>query len=645
MVTSGYWNPDGTPTQSVIDLYAERAAGGLGLVQVEATGILPPSATALGGRSTGKGIVTPEQVEGHRRLAEVIHAGGAKATLQLFHGGRQSVTEDAILNPTRENAPVAPSDSTPAWRGVRPRGLNIEEIDQILDAYATAAVRAQDAGYDGVLFHGAHGFLPMQFLSPYTNVGRDDKYGQDRTTFAVEMIQRTREAVGPEMALMFRISGNEGLGDRGLTPTLIAREIAPRLEDAGIDAIDVSGGQFEKFYWVGQPIYFPRAVMMPWAEEIQQSVSIPVVGVGRVNDPRLVDSILERDRVALVALGRALMADPEFPNKMLDGRYDEIVKCIACGACPWETPPPGGALGCAVNPYLGRPQVRAQASAPAPVSKRVVVIGGGVAGMAAAETAALRGHDVTLIERDEALGGTVNVVASGIPRVYTRELAQAVPNLVSRVSKAGVDVQLSTEATPQTVGAMEPDAVILATGSEPELPDIPGIDRELVVTEEDYIEQRLKLGHRVAVLGGPMGAEVALALARDDKQVVLLSEGDEESIGATPYIAGRRWRLQRLIEMLHDEPNLRIRTGVRVKAIIDNAVVFNIRDNQWEETLEVDNVVLAWGRKPHNELSAALSDVVDEVHVVGDCKEPRSMYQAIHEGTHVAMTIGEEEAR
>ena len=635
LLTVAGWVADGPPTQGVYDLYQERAEGGVGLVQVEAIGILDSGSAAA-----TRTMVRKHHLEGLARIAEVIHKGGAKATVQLYHGGRQHPNVEALLSGKGDWRPVAPSDKTPPYHGWPPRGLNAEEVEELLDEYASAALKAKQAGFDGALFHGAHGFLPMQFLSPYTNVGRDDEYGRDRVLFAEEMVKRSRAKVGPDFALILRISGHEGMGDRGLTPTLIAREIAPRLVAAGLDAIDVSGGNFEKFYWVGPPLYFPRGVMIPWAEEIQKAVDVPVIGIGRITHPRLVEKILAEERVSLVALGRALLADPDFPRKMLEGRWDEIRQCIACGACPWMGAPEGAALGCAINPFLGLPAKRAQAAAHVDRPKKVVVIGGGVGGLEAADVAASRGHDVTLIEKSDRLGGLVNL-SDSIPRVYTRELGQTVSYVQRRLKKAGVKIETGKEATVEGVRALSPDVVIVATGSAPVVPDIPGADGAQVLTQEEYLEKQPDLGERVVVVGAP-GAELALGLARMGKQVVLLDERADPDANAvitgTPYLHDQ-WRSQLLMELMHDEPNLRIRAGAKVKTITPEGVVFNYRDLSWEETAPADNVILALGRSPRRELAEALKAGGLPVREVGDCVEPRTIWNAVHEGANAALEI------
>jgi 2,4-dienoyl-CoA reductase-like NADH-dependent reductase (Old Yellow Enzyme family)/thioredoxin reductase len=628
LLTNGaYWDEHG-PGQAVVDLYRERAEGGAGLVHVEAVGI-----TARRGKSLG----APEQIEGFARLSEAIHDAGAKATVQLIHAGRQFFT-DTWGRPPPGAATVSVSDETPAWAGVQPRGLTVQEIEQIHASFARAAANAKQAGFDGVMFHGTHGFLIQQFMSPYTNVGRRDRYGTDRSAFAVDLIQRTREAVGPDFALIMRINGHEGV-EGGLTAEIIAEEIAPRLEEAGIDAIEVTAANFEKFYFVGPPIYFPRGIYIPWAETIQKSVKIPVIGVGRLNHPHLIEKILAEERVAMVALGRTLLADPDFPRKMLEGRWDEIRHCTACGECGGSLAPPGAAMGCAINPYLGRPAVRSKLEMPAPDRKKVMVIGGGIGGMTAAEVAASRGHDVTLYEKASRLGGMLNV-ASSIPRVYTRELRNFVWDGTHRLEQVGVKLRLESEVTPDIIAEMEPDVVVLAVGSEPVKPEVPGIEKPFVVTQEQCINNEVELGQRVAVFGGQEGAEIALGLAREGRFVTLLSETDETEVARAPWHAGT-WRWQLLLEMMHDEEHLRIRTGIKLKKVIDGAIVISFRNGTWEETLKVDNLVLALGRRSADSLKDSLSELVEEVYEVGDCVQPRSVFHAVHEATETALKIGE----
>ena len=637
LITGGVDPNKRTLTQAVIDLYRERAAGGIGMITLHGTMIGNEPEVMLGGGGAGT-FVTDEQVESYARVAEAIHAEGVPCTLQLVHGGRQAPDLRYILGQEGAPAPSAPSDSTPPFAQFKPHGLTLEETEAMIDAHVAAAVRAKRAGFDGVTYHGAHGFMLMEFLSPYTNVGRDDRYGRDRALFATEMVRRTREACGPDFAIIVRVSVTEGMGKRGITPELVATEIGPRLEAAGIDALDLSAGNFETFYFVGPPLYWPRGMYIDWMEQVQKALKIPVIGVGRINDPRLVEKILAEERVQAVAIGRALLADPEFPNKMISGRWDEIRQCIACNACSWIPSPYGAAFACAVNPLLARPADQKKVRTPAERRKKVVVVGGGPGGMQAAEIAAMRGHEVTLFEKRKELGGQI-IVGSSFPRVYTTELTLVVRWLTKRLKELGVNVQTGRELTPGVLSEMKPDVVLVATGARPVIPDIPGVDKPHVLTQEDVIEKDLKLGKRVIVMGARYGSEIALSLARQGKEVILVEELAEAFNCTAPYF-GPNWRNQLLAETMHREPLLRIRNGVKVNEIYDDEVSVNWSERlRWQELLPADSVVLALGPLPDKSFAEALRGEKFEVRTIGDMNEPRSIFWAVQEGAQASLEI------
>jgi 2,4-dienoyl-CoA reductase-like NADH-dependent reductase (Old Yellow Enzyme family)/thioredoxin reductase len=637
LITGGIDPNSRTLTQAVIDLYRERAAGGIGMITLHGTMIGTEPEVMLGGGGGGT-FVTDEQVESFARVAEAIHAEGVPCTLQLVHGGRQVPDLRYILGQEGAPLPSAPSDSTPPFAQFKPHGLTLEETEAMIDAHVAAAIRAKKAGYDGVTYHGAHGFMLMEFMSPYTNTGRDDQYGKDRMLFATELVRRTREACGPDFAIIVRVSVTEGMGKRGITPELVATEIGPRLEAAGIDALDLSAGNFETFYFVGPPLYWPRGVYIDWMEKVQKALTIPVIGVGRINDPRLVERILAEERVQAVALGRALLADPEFPNKMISGRWDEIRKCIACNACVFNPSPHSAAFACAVNPLLARPVDQEKARTPAERRKRVLVVGGGPGGMQAAEIAAMRGHEVTLFEKRKELGGQINI-GSSMPRVYTKELTLVVKWLSERLKELGVNVQTGHEVTPGEIREMSPDVVLVATGAKMIRPDIPGVNKPHVVTQEEVIEKSLTLGRRIIVVGARYGSEIALSLARQGKEVVLVEELGEAFNCSTPYF-GLTWRNQLLPEMMHREPLLRIRNGVKVNEIYDDEVSVNWSERlRWQELLPADNVVLALGPVADKSFAEALGGKEFEVRTIGDMNEPRSIFWAVQEGAQAGLEI------
>lgn len=614
----GYADEEGYVTQRLIDLYEERAKGGAGLVTVEVARIRPEDRMfhrMLGAHSD-------RHIPGLSELAYVIHLAGAKASLQIQHSGRQSNPQVTGVQP------VAPSARAP-FGGVTPRVLTTEECEELLEQFALAAGRVKAAGFDAVMYHGTHGFLIQQFMSSYTN-DRQDKYG-DRLAFVTELIKKTRAVVGEDFPLIMRMSGDEFLGDKGITLEMCTREIVPALLKVGIDCIDVSAGVLETAENVCQPLYFPRGFLVHLAEGIREVSNVPVVAVGRINDPKLAERIIEDQRADMVALSRGLLADPAFPKKMLQGRYKEVRKCIACNACMDRTflqyP-----VRCAVNPDFGREkdyQIR-----PALKSKQVLVIGGGVGGMEAARVAALRCHAVTLYERDSKLGGLVNL-ASSLPRLYTRELNNIVEWLADQIKGLPIKVELGREVTVRLVEELKPEAVILATGSLLEVPDIPRRDKGLVTTLDDYLRGEIEVGQKVAVIGGAHGAEVSISLAREGKEVTLLESGGPETIGAAPYLdMVRKIVLFRYLQ----EEKVRVVTEVRIKEITEKGVNFTDKEGK-EENLEVATVILAPGRRPNNELAKELKGKIQELFEIGDSVQPRRILSAVHEGAFVAREL------
>lgn len=630
-----YATEEGHVTPELVRIYEEKAKGGFGLVVVEASTVHP----STNNFARMLGVYHDSQIPGLNQLAEAIQRWGAKASIQLQHGGRQS---NPILS--RGHQPVAPSATSPPWGGVTPRELTTAECEEVIDWFAAAAARAQAAGFDSVLFHFTHGFLPQEFMSPYTNK-RTDKYGE-RLRFVTEIIQRSRERVGKDFSLGARIPGDEMLGEAGITVEMMAKKLAPGLVETGLDYLDVTVGVFETIGWVIPPLYFQRGTFFDMAREIKRHVGVPVIGGGRVFDPKLARKAVEQGWVDMVFLGRAHMADPEFPKKMLEGREEEIRKCIACDACTdrlfkqWQ-------VKCAVNPAVGNPQYAT--ITPASKRKRVVVVGGGVGGMQAAFVAHQRGHEVILYEKSPDLGGISHSLgglcrmAASIPRLYTRELRNIVDWLISRLTQAEVQVKLGHEFTPEVARQLDPDAVILSVGSSPVLPPVPGIDRPFVCTIDEYLRgtagfsHEVPVGKRVAVIGGAHGAEVAVSLAREGREVFLLSEGEAAEIGAAPYITVTR------LTVLHqylagEEQKLRLLTQTKVQEIARGGVRYADKTGR-EEEIAVDSVIVATARKPNRDLALRLKGLALELYEVGDCREPRRILDAVHQATAAAWNL------
>ncbi|MFC2046090.1 FAD-dependent oxidoreductase [Chloroflexota bacterium] len=611
---TGYGSPEHEVTDQLIAYHRRRAEGGLGLIIVEYTSVDP------GGRCVPNqlGIYDDRFIPGFRRLTEAVHEHGAKIALQIHHGGVRAKPEHS------GGQIVAPSAIPDAGVGVVPRALTIPEIQALVEAFGQAARRAKEAGFDAVEIHGAHGYLINEFLSPWFN-RRDDDYGgtfEKRLRFSLEVVKRVRELVGTEFPVGFRIIGEEMPLGSGLTLKDTTKIVA-RLEEAGIDMIHVSIGN------VGPSLGMVVAPMaMDWgfnvysAAAVKRVVDIPVITVGRITDIRLADQIVRDGHADMVAMGRASLADPEFPKKALEGRLDEIRTCFGCAdACTQEY------RHCNNNPELGREA--AWDLTPASEPRSVWVIGGGVAGMEAAVVAAQRGNSVTLFEQEAEFGGQIPAAAAP---PHKGELLNAISNRLPLLRKFGVDVRLQTRATADMVREGEPDAVILATGALPQRPPIPGIDRPEVVQAKDVLTAKAFVGPKVAVLGGGMvGSETAEYLADHHRDVTLIEMLDTIA-GDMPRVP-RAYLMHRL-----EQFGVQIVTGARVEAITDQGVLVSV-DGQFQMIEGFSSIVLATGSKPTDELVEELRDLVQELHVVGDAREVGRISDATSQAAEAALAV------
>ena len=435
----------GAVTQRMIDYYAERARGGVGLINIESVYVLEED------RDFGRlGIENPRLQVGLSELAESIQEQGARSFLQLNHRG----------------------SALSIHKGKGPDELTLEEMEGIIEAFSLAALRAQKAGFDGVEIHGANIYLIAQFLSPLTNHRRDEYGGglEGRMKFLKDVFQRVRQKVGDEYPVSLRMAGHE-YTDGGLQLT-DTQFIARRMEEAGASALHVSAGSPVVPYWHVPPMAIARGCHVKLAAEIRKVVKIPVIAVGRINDPVLANEVVAEGKADLVAMGRALIADPYLPLKAKEGRLEDIRKCVACNYCRKRIGQLNRTLRCAVNAEAGRE--RDSRIVPSSRNRRVMVIGGGPAGMEAARVLALRGHRVVLYEKGAKLGGQVNLAV--IPP-HKEELGNILDYLPSQLKKLNVEVHLGREATAETVTKERPDAIIVATGALSLFPEIPGLER------------------------------------------------------------------------------------------------------------------------------------------------------------------------
>lgn len=601
------------------------ARGGVGMMILEASFI----------RQDGKGFVhqlglhTDDVIPGIRQLVNAAHSHGAVIGPQLYHAGRQTSSRVTGMQP------IAPSPFPDTRINEIPRALSLEEIREIVDAYAQAARRAKEAGCDFVEIHGAHGHLITQFLSPYSNLRTDAYSGSEegRMRFPSEVYQAVRKTVGPEFPVTMRISANE-MVTNGLTLEDSAK-IAKKLEELGMDAIDVSSGNYASFNqgYMITPMSMPDGLQVPFAEWIKSCVGIPVIAVGKIRSPAMADDIVRTGKADFVAIGRSLLADPDWPKKAEDVREDQIRHCIACNEGCITRLFSNQDVWCTVNPETGHEEEFAKLLPEAlpKAVKRVFIAGGGPAGMEAARIAALRGHRVMLFEQRDHLGGAL-LLASVLPqRPGWNELRDY---LVGEMKRLGVDVRLRTKATAEIAKRSGADVAIVAIGASQDRPNIPGIRSKNVVLSRDLLEGTARVrGDNVVVLGGgTSGALIADFLAQRLYNVTIVTSGHE--IAKDSPVVVRDLLLDRLRQY-----GVAMLTDTRIIGIeSDNVLIVEPGGTEaLPGRLPADTVVASAGAKPNNSLAEELRKVVKQVFVIGDAVKPRDVTYAMLEGARAGL--------
>ncbi len=609
----GFAGEGGRVNQRLIDYFTRRARGGVSFIMV-GPAVFDP--VGIGGRFEyrlhRKGVW-----EGLAQLVGEIHGCGVPVGLQLHHAGRQANPE------LIEGSSVAPSAIPCPVRRSSPRALTIPEIEGIVHQYGVYARKVKEVGFDAVEVHGSHGYLIAEFLSPYSN-HRRDAYGgclENRARFAREVVQEVRRNVGKGFPIFFRIAGEEHVPE-GLTPEETPL-MAQLLEEAGADAIDVSAGNYRTAEWIVPPMTLPQGCNVPAAEAIKQRLKIPVIVAGRINRPEVAEQILQEGKADIIAMARGLVADPDLPWKAKEGRLDEIRQCIACNVCIDRLFQEMD-IFCTVNPEVGR---EAELDLkPALHPKRVMIVGGGPGGLEAARVAQLRGHAVSLYEEQDQLGGQMQAASQAS---FKQEWKRILQYYETALKKSGVEIKLGTKVTTDLVSAAKPDALVIATGSSPLFPEIPGVHLRHVVQAMDVLLDRVKVEGRVAVIGGGnVGCEVAIFLAERGAQVVLLE--------MLPYVAhGIPRLLGKAVKDLLKNRGVQILTGRKVVRVEEYRLVCEDAEKR-ESFLSVDRVVLAAGAKPKDDLAKSLKPLIAETYLIGDCLEPRKAVEAIYEGAKVA---------
>jgi 2,4-dienoyl-CoA reductase-like NADH-dependent reductase (Old Yellow Enzyme family)/thioredoxin reductase len=611
---------DGSVSPENLAYLKRRAQGQPGLIITEIT------AAHLGGSASPNqlGAYDDRFIPGLSRLVALAHEAGSKIAMQIHHAGRESTF---LLEQGKAMAPSAVPSIV--FRRT-PREMTLEDIKEVILAFGSAATRAREAGFDAVELHGAHGYLLTQFLSALSN-RRTDEYGggtlKERSRFVIEVIEEVRRCIGPDFPISVRLSGEEYI--RGGYTIEDMQTILPDLVKAGADIIHASIGTH------GSPGAITQATAeyepgfnVGLAKKIKEVVSVPVIAVGRFSDPALADEVIGRGDADLVAFGRQFLADPDFLIKTKSGRSADIRKCIACNqGCIEREMLNEGNIRCSINPETGQETIYPQG--PAAETKKVLVVGSGPGGLTAAYEAARLGHRVSLFEQEKELGGQIRFAR--IPP-YKKIYGEWIDWQLDQVRKAGVTIKNGTAVTEKLLRDQNPDYVILAAGGEKIIPPIAGSEKPHVCDAWQILSSTVAPKNHILVVGGGLiGMETADFLSEQGKEVTLveiLERSPVRKITSHGY----------MLHMRLQEKKCRLIFNTTLKTIGDGSV--EIQTKGEPSTLSpIDQVVLAVGLKPRDELKGILESLKIPFSVIGDARQPRRIFEAVEEGAQAAWDL------
>lgn len=615
---TNFGSADGYVTDQMIEYYRRRAAGGFGLIIIEVVAI-----DRKGRAITNQvGLWKDDQIAGFKKLIDAIHGEGAKVLVQLHHCGRQT-TPLSIFGET----PEAPSKIACPVMDCIPDEMSNDRVWEVIDEFGDAAVRAKEAGADGVEVHGAHGYIIAQYMSTHANK-RMDEFGGDfagRMKFPTEIFKNIRSKVGNDFLMTFRYGYDEKVhGGRTLEESVAIARLA---EECGVDALHISIMTYASMQYMSASPEMPAGFNMFPTKVIKEAVNLPVITVGRYN-PYIAENALLNGCADFVSFGRASIADPEIPNKVKEGRLDEISPCIGCTQSCIGYIFVGEPASCLVNPVTGNELKYPMNKVEEP--KNVLVAGAGPAGLEAAMFAAKKGHKVTVVEKGHTFGGQFRLAA--VPPTK-HEIATALKYLVTMGKKYGVEYIFNQEVTKEYIQEQKPDAVILATGGVPAKPPIPGIDQENVVDAIDILDGKVTPGRNVLVIGGGMtGVETADFMGEHNRAVTVLEMRPD--IALDEAMIPRAFLMPRLAER-----GIQKVVNATVKEITADGCIYTDKKGNEQKLEDFDTIVLALGVKAYNPLEKELEGIVDKVIVIGDAKQPGPANKATEAGLAAAFEI------
>ena len=557
--------------------------------------------------------------------ADAIRRHGAVASLELSHSGMYAGTYMTDKSKQKSMHQWGPDDTVRA-DGVKVKALTEDMIKEIVEAYGQTAALAKRAGFEMLMIHGGHGWLINQFLSPYFN-HRHDAYGgslENRCRLAIEVLKSVREAVGEGFPIEFRMSGSELFeGGYDLSEGV---EIAQMIEPY-VDILHVSAGTYQRGFGDTHPSMFKEhGCNVYLAAEIKKHVSVPVATIGGLNDPEQMEEIIASGKADIVYMARALLADPFLPRKVMENKEDQIVKCLRCFTCMAERAMTS-TRRCTVNPLIGREMEGCEIHL-APEKKKVLVAGGGPGGLYAAYTAARRGHQVILCEKESKIGGILKS-EQAIP--FKHEMYELANTYKKLAENAGVEIRVNTEVTPEYAEKENPDALIIAVGSSPLVPPIKGLDGENVVLVNNYYLEKEKVGDKVVVFGGGLaGCECAIHLGMEGKEVHIIEMRDELAPDAN--IRHRPLLLKEINKYAT------VHAGCKGLEVSKEGILCEDKEGH-QMLVEGDSIICALGQRSRRDVVDALRDGAPYVAVIGDASKVSTITNAVYEGYHAALDI------